>query len=115
MPQSNDSLSLLQTSLVRDGRAAVATIIETWGSAPVPVGGQMAIAVDGSFAGSVSGGCVEGEVITEAMELYQRAERLRPAGDDDAILRWNSCVRLLESTPQMVPREDDPVVPTFGE
>ena len=55
------------------------------------------------------------EWITEAMELYQRAERLRPAGDDDAILRWNSCVRLLESTPRMVPREDDPVVPTFGE
>ena len=64
-----DVIGLLQTNLARDGRVALATIIETWGSAPVPVGGQMAIAADGNFEGSVSGGCVEGEVITEAMEL----------------------------------------------
>ncbi len=66
---ASDVLTLLDASLARDGRVALATIIETWGSAPVPVGGQMAIAADGSFAGSVSGGCVEGEVITEAIEL----------------------------------------------
>ena len=68
-PTANDVLALLDTGLTRDGRVALATIIETWGSAPVPVGGQMAITADGSFAGSVSGGCVEGEVITEAVEL----------------------------------------------
>ena len=68
-PVASDVLGLLQSSLARDGRVGLATIIETWGSAPVPVGGQMAIAADGSFAGSVSGGCVEGEVITEATEL----------------------------------------------
>lgn len=55
--------------LQRDGRVAVATVIDTWGSAPVPVGGQLAIAMDGSFEGSVSGGCIEGEVITEAEEV----------------------------------------------
>ena len=66
---STDVVGLLQSGMARDGRVALATIIETWGSAPVPVGGQMAIAADGSFAGSVSGGCVEGEVITEAVEL----------------------------------------------
>ena len=65
---STDVIDTLQSALARDGRVALATIVETWGSAPVPVGGQMAIAADGSFAGSVSGGCVEGEVITEAME-----------------------------------------------
>ncbi len=54
---------------VRDGKVAVATIISTWGSAPVPVGGQMAISAGGDFQGSVSGGCVEGEVIAEAVEL----------------------------------------------
>ena len=68
-----DVIGTLQASLARDGRVALATIIETWGSAPVPVGGQMAIAVDGSFAGSVSGGCVEGEVISEAMELLDES------------------------------------------
>src|SRR5690606_32395846 len=55
--------------LNRDGRVALATVIDTWGSAPVPVGGQLAIAVDGSFEGSVSGGCIEGEVIAEAEEI----------------------------------------------
>ncbi|HXV74971.1 MAG TPA: hypothetical protein VD788_01530 [Candidatus Polarisedimenticolaceae bacterium] len=33
--------------------------------------------------------------LREAMELYERAERVRPAGNDDAILRWNSCVRTI--------------------
>lgn len=57
--------------LQRDGRAALATVIDTWGSAPVPVGGQLAIASDGCFEGSVSGGCIEGEVITEAEEVLK--------------------------------------------
>lgn len=67
--QTSDALDFVASALASDGRAALATIIETWGSAPVPTGGQMAITADGRFAGSVSGGCVEGEVITEAIEL----------------------------------------------
>jgi xanthine/CO dehydrogenase XdhC/CoxF family maturation factor len=47
---------------------AIATVIETWGSAPQPVGSQLAIDSDGNFIGSVSGGCVEGAVVTEAIE-----------------------------------------------
>ncbi len=66
-----DVVGLLETTAARDGRVALATIIDTWGSAPVPVGGQMAIAADGTFAGSVSGGCVEGEVIAEATEVLE--------------------------------------------
>jgi xanthine dehydrogenase accessory factor len=66
-----DPLLAAQAWLARDGKVALATIIDTWGSSPVPVGGQMAVAVDGRFQGSVSGGCVEGEVITEAMELFE--------------------------------------------
>lgn len=60
-----------QEWLVRDGAVAIATIIDTWGSAPVPTGGQMVIGKDGNFEGSVSGGCVEGEVITEAVECLE--------------------------------------------
>ena len=48
--------------------AALATVIETWGSAPRPVGAQLAISASGALAGSVSGGCVEGAVAAEAME-----------------------------------------------
>jgi xanthine dehydrogenase accessory factor len=55
--------------LQRDGKVALATVVATWGSAPVPVGGQMAIASDSEFEGSVSGGCIEGEVIAEAEEV----------------------------------------------
>ena len=49
-------------------KVALATVIETWGSAPQPVGSQLVIDVQGNFAGSVSGGCVEGAVVTEALE-----------------------------------------------
>jgi xanthine dehydrogenase accessory factor len=52
-----------------EGRVALATVVGTWGSAPVPVGGQMVMAPDGRFEGSVSGGCVEGEVIAEAESI----------------------------------------------
>lgn len=50
-------------------RVAIATVIETWGSAPRRVGSHLAIRDDGLFEGSVSGGCVEGDVITEAQAL----------------------------------------------
>ena len=52
----------------RGGESALATVIESWGSAPQPVGSQLAIDGDGNFAGSVSGGCVEGAVVSEALD-----------------------------------------------
>ncbi|GJE77343.1 MULTISPECIES: XdhC family protein [Methylorubrum] len=53
-----------------EGRSvALATVIETWGSAPRPVGSHLLIDADGLFLGSVSGGCVEGDVITEALDV----------------------------------------------
>ncbi len=64
--------SVLDTALdwARAGRGvALATVIETWGSSPRPVGSQLVIDQDGRFAGSVSGGCVETAVIEDAKAL----------------------------------------------
>ncbi len=50
---------------------AIATVVATWGSSPRPVGSQMAIDQAGNMVGSVSGGCIEGAVVREALEVMQ--------------------------------------------
>lgn len=64
--------------------AALATVIETWGSAPRQAGSQLAISGEGEMTGSVSGGCVEGAVITEALDALQdRKPRILTFGVSD--------------------------------
>jgi xanthine dehydrogenase accessory factor len=65
---------------------AIATVVETWKSAPCPVGTHMLVHADGRFVGSVSGGCVEGDVLERAhMVLAGAPSVLRRYGiDDDA-------------------------------
>jgi LAO/AO transport system kinase len=48
-------------------KVALGTVVKTWGSAPRQAGSQIAVRDDGAFVGSVSGGCVEGAVIEEAV------------------------------------------------
>jgi hypothetical protein len=45
------------------------------------------------------------------MDWYEKAEALRPAGNDEAILRWNTCARILARNEQIQPREEEPVQP----
>lgn len=64
--------------------ASLATVIETWGSAPRQAGSQLAISGEGEMTGSVSGGCVEGAVITEALDaLKDRKPRILTFGVSD--------------------------------
>lgn len=46
----------------------------------------------------------------EAMRYFESAEQLRPAGNDDAMLRWNRCVRILQSVPHLVAEEPQETV-----
>src|SRR5262245_8675098 len=74
LSETHDVLKAARTWIGEDGRVALATVVGTWGSAPVPVGGQLVIGADGRFEGSVSGGCVEGEVIAEAEDIFASGE-----------------------------------------
>jgi hypothetical protein len=49
----------------------------------------------------------------EAMDHYERAEALRPAGNDEAILRWNTCARILSRHPELAPAQREEYVETF--
>lgn len=74
--------------------AALATVVETWGSAPRRIGSQLAINADGEIEGSVSGGCVEGAVILEAIEAIETGRQLLleyGVSDDDAFAVGLAC------------------------
>ncbi|MDU8926694.1 XdhC family protein [Alisedimentitalea sp. MJ-SS2] len=79
----------------RAGRkVALATVVQTWGSAPRRVGSQLVIAEDGAIEGSVSGGCVEGDVVLEALEaIAEGAPRALEYGisDGDAFAVGLAC------------------------
>ena len=66
-----DILERAQTWRSAGQGVALATVVRTWGSSPRPVGSHLAVDAAGGFVGSVSGGCIEGAVIHEAMDAIQ--------------------------------------------
>ena len=85
MTATHDQIPEAALAWHRAGKgAALATVIETWGSAPRQAGSQLAISGEGEMLGSVSGGCVEGAVITEALDALQdRKPRVLTFGVSD--------------------------------
>ncbi|MBR3370129.1 MAG: XdhC family protein [Rhodobacteraceae bacterium] len=72
MSYRHDQIPEIALGWYKDGRgAALATVVETWGSAPRQAGSQLAISGDGEIMGSVSGGCVEGAVVMDALEALR--------------------------------------------
>ena len=94
MTISNHMPTVVQSFIAAGQGAALATVISTWGSAPRRVGSQLAIAADGTFQGSVSGGCVEGAVILEAQAAIEDGQcRILEYGvtDEDAFAVGLAC------------------------
>lgn len=54
-------------------KVAIATVVQTWGSSPRPAGSQLVVDDAGNMLGSVSGGCIEGAVVREAVEIMNGA------------------------------------------
>ncbi|WP_317055125.1 XdhC family protein [Roseovarius rhodophyticola] len=67
-----DTISEIALDWHRAGKGvALATVVQTWGSAPRRVGSQLVISSDAEIEGSVSGGCVEGAVVAEALDAIE--------------------------------------------
>src|SRR5438105_10990237 len=66
-----DVMTDVKAWLASEEPVAHATVISTWGSAPRPAGSRMAISQSGKIAGSVSGGCLEGEVFEQAQAILK--------------------------------------------
>jgi xanthine dehydrogenase accessory factor len=78
----------------RGTRVALARVVDVEGSGPRLPGAAMAVSEDGEVAGSVSGGCVEGAVVAEALEVLRRRERRLVSfgySDDDAFAVGLTC------------------------
>lgn len=73
MPQE-DILQIAEQWLEEGKQIAIATVIQTWGSSPRPSGSRLVVDREGRFEGSVSGGCVETAVISEALEVISSGE-----------------------------------------
>jgi xanthine/CO dehydrogenase XdhC/CoxF family maturation factor len=71
---SDENLLELARDWKQAGRkVALATVVTTWGSSPRPAGSQLVVDDAGTMMGSVSGGCIEGAVVREAIEVMKGA------------------------------------------
>jgi xanthine/CO dehydrogenase XdhC/CoxF family maturation factor len=73
MTAHDDVLAQLSAWRNAGHQVAVATVVSTWGSSPRPVGSQLGVNDQGEMVGSVSGGCIEGAVVKEALDVMAGA------------------------------------------
>ena len=63
--------------------------------------------------GAMGSGAMAYDALRDAMSWYERAEAIRPAGNDDAILRWNTCARLISGNSQLGPHTESAYEPAL--
>lgn len=73
-PNPIDPIAQLSEWTARGQKAALATVVSTWGSSPRPAGSHLAINETGDFVGSVSGGCIEGAVVEAALDAIKTGD-----------------------------------------
>ena len=96
--QARETLTRLKGSYERAYYAGI--ICERWAEAQLR-------------KGSPGVGFTAYETLREAMAHYERAEQLRPEGNDDALLRWNTCARILMRNPDLRPRGEEVFEPAL--
>ncbi len=69
-----DELLTLKQWLAEGRKVALATVVQTWGSSPRSTGSHLVIDDQTNFVGSVSGGCIEGAVVSEALEVIDQGQ-----------------------------------------
>ena len=75
MTEPNEDILNVAARWLEEGRhCALATVVETWGSSPRPIGSQLLVDEASNMVGSVSGGCIEGAVVHEAKEAMISGE-----------------------------------------
>lgn len=99
--------------LADHGQVALATVVATWGSAPVPAGGQLVVGPGDRFEGSVSGGCVEVDVLVEAADVMASGKpKLLEYGVSDEVA-WRAglaCGGSIKILVEPLTRADIPLV-----
>jgi xanthine dehydrogenase accessory factor len=101
-----DNLDVMVLRSLRDWRksghrALLATVVRTWGSSPRPVGSIMALCDSGSVVGSVSGGCIEDDLIDRFTKAYANAARV---GSSDAATSKGTVSADLSQMPSGAPQ-----------
>ena len=88
-----DELKVLQRLATHTGPGALATVVETKGSTPRKVGAKMIVTPEGVVAGTIGGGCGEGEVIEVALQVIRDGERRMVNVDlTEDLMSWSPAV-----------------------
>ncbi len=107
-PENQQVLVILVLALTDQVASGHATVMKTVREIASERSGQAHI-----LRGGMGSGGMAYDALKDAMAWYEKAEAIRPAGNDDAILRWNTCARLITSNSQLTPHVESAYEPAL--